>query len=824
MKVNIAILVFLAQAVFLLIFTLPGFAQESWEWQHPEPLGTVPRGVQIIDENTIYFTGSSGAFYKTTDAGQSWDISYLNTLSSISSPHFANAQVGFVSANNGKIFKTTDAGDTWQMIYEDPGGFQYQGIDVYDENNIVIAAQKSFTDSKVLITSDGGETWKVFDSGVSENADSIFYSGGIWDVDIVSPDTIYARGGGEGEYEAFYQTFDGGDNWDVSEVSVEGDVLVSSYMEALQFVNDAVGFVVGPGGGIFKTVNGGESWKRVNSQVEGEEYYLNNIFFLNEQKGWVGGFDNDFSSYTPAPLFYTNDGGETWTEVDWVDDERFLDQITFYDENLGYAIGRTNGGVYRTTDGGSSWEALFGESIRSALFGIDATDDQNAWAVGADGAILATSNGGENWNVQNSDALKTLRDIQFLDTQNGWAVGDNGTVITTTNGGENWTIVETGVDENLRSIKMLNPTNGWIVGDNSLVLKTSDGGDSWESESLFPDDTLQLNSIVFIDDSKGWLGGEEGTILHTADGGETWNSQETGLLDFDINDFFFLDENNGWAVCSGGASNVFGRIIRTQDGGTTWEQVATNFPYAFYAVHFVSPTKGWIAGFGFSGNNLLVTNDGGETWNTDTNLRTTGTIYSLDFVGEGNGWVTGGSGSILKYFYPVPVVTDFSPKRGYRGIEVTINGEYFTDATTVKFNDAEAEFTVLDDNTISAIVPGTTDGAITVVTPLGTGVSDELFTIEIATGIEDGIEDLIKIYPNPNNGSFSIQLSRSSGQEAEGEITLHNALGRKIPGNISTIENGKLYMDYTSSALPPGMYILNISTGKRVVKRKILVE
>ena len=71
MKINIAILNFLAQAVFLMIFTLPGFAQESWEWQHPEPLGTVPRGVQIIDENTIYFTGGSGAFYKTTDAGQS---------------------------------------------------------------------------------------------------------------------------------------------------------------------------------------------------------------------------------------------------------------------------------------------------------------------------------------------------------------------------------------------------------------------------------------------------------------------------------------------------------------------------------------------------------------------------------------------------------------------------------------------------------------------------------------------------------------------------------------------------------------------------------
>ena len=309
MKKNIPILKFTALAAFLLIFSMPSFAQERWDWQHPRPLGAAPRGVQIIDENTIYFTGGSGAFYKTTDAGQSWDISYLNTSSSISSPHFVNAQVGFVTSRDHRIFKTTNAGETWEVIYEDSDEFQYQGIDFYDENNIVIAAQKSFTDSKVLITSDGGETWTAYDSGVSENADSIFYSGGIWEVDIISPDTIYARGGGAGTYEAFYRTFDGGSNWETFEISVEGDTLVSSYMEALEFVNDTVGFVAGPGGGIFKTEDSGTSWRRVNSQTEGEAYYFSNFFFLDEQTGWVGGFDNDFSSYTPAPLFFTKRWG-----------------------------------------------------------------------------------------------------------------------------------------------------------------------------------------------------------------------------------------------------------------------------------------------------------------------------------------------------------------------------------------------------------------------------------------------------------------------------------------------------------------------------------
>ena len=63
----------------------------------------------------------------------------------------------------------------------------------------------------------------------------------------------------------------------------------------------------------------------------------------------------------------------------------------------------------------------------------------------------------------------------------------------------------------------------------------------------------------------------------------------------------------------------------------------------------MSPTKGWIAGFGFAGNHLLVTTDGGTTWSTDNNVRTSGTINSLVFVDERNGWVVGGSGSILKY-------------------------------------------------------------------------------------------------------------------------------------------------------------------------------
>ena len=52
----------------------------------------------------------------------------------------------------------------------------------------------------------------------------------------------------------------------------------------------------------------------------------------------------------------------------------------------------------------------------------------------------------------------------------------------------------------------------------------------------------------------------------------------------------------------------------------------------------------------------------GETMQLEGDLRTSGSIYAIDFVNEGNGWVTGGGGSILKYTNPIPFITDFSPK------------------------------------------------------------------------------------------------------------------------------------------------------------------
>lgn len=109
--------------------------------------------------------------------------------------------------------------------------------------------------------------------------------------------------------------------------------------------------------------------------------------------------------------------------------------VQFLDAAIGWAIGK-NGAVLRTTNGGASW-ALQTSNTTLDLSGLFAVDGDHAWAVGNLGAIVATSNGGQTWAGQ-AAAGPWLWDVAFTSLQDGWAVGEGGTLLRTTNGGASW--------------------------------------------------------------------------------------------------------------------------------------------------------------------------------------------------------------------------------------------------------------------------------------------------------------------------------------------------------------------------------------------------
>ena len=80
--------------------------------------------------------------------------------------------------------------------------------------------------------------------------------------------------------------------------------------------------------------------------------------------------------------------------------------------------------------------------------------------------------------------LKRFYDLSFIDEYHGWAVGYNGTILKTTDGGANWIILNSQTNLSLNSVIFIDQNIGWAVGWEGIILHTTDGGLTWNSESL----------------------------------------------------------------------------------------------------------------------------------------------------------------------------------------------------------------------------------------------------------------------------------------------------------------------------------------------------
>jgi len=200
------------------------------------------------------------------------------------------------------------------------------------------------------------------------------------------------------------------------------------------------------------------------------------------------------------------------------------------------------------------------------LNSIHFIDNNTGWAVGTEGIILNTTDGGTNWYPQTSGTTEWLYSVHFANDTTGWAVGGVGTILKTTDGGTIWTPQTSGTSLWLNSVHFANDTTGWVVGNGfgnplRIILKTTDGGINWIPQTSGT--TEHLNSIHFIDNNTGWAVGTEGTILYTTNGGEKWCSQTSGTIET-LTSVYFTDSNTGWAV------GYNGTILKTTNGGVSF--------------------------------------------------------------------------------------------------------------------------------------------------------------------------------------------------------------------------------------------------------------
>src|SRR5262245_44747933 len=128
----------------------------------------------------------------------------------------------------------------------------------------------------------------------------------------------------------------------------------------------------------------------------------------------------------------------------------------------------------------------------------------------------------------------TLRAVQFIDAREGWAVGDEGVVWHTIDGGKSWERLPTGTRASLRGVCFLSPFLGWVVGRDEqphgggsvgVLLFTRDGGLKWQR--LLHGALPGLNQVRFTDPKTGYIFGDSADqfgsgVFKTVDGGKTW--------------------------------------------------------------------------------------------------------------------------------------------------------------------------------------------------------------------------------------------------------------------------------------------------------------
>lgn len=331
-------------------------------------------------------------------------------------------------------------------------------------------------------------------------------------------------------------------------------------------------------------------------------------------------------------LLKSVDGGIHWSSLNSPGNYRFM-SVWFSDPLHGWVTGAnlywlgTGSAIFHTNDGGLTWQCQYNNISKDLIYDITFTDPLHGYAAG-DRFIAVTHDGGQNWLTQNID--HSLIAIDFANDSTGWASGPFGVIYKTTDYGETWVKQPSTSTALINSICFLNDSVGMMVGNGGRVLQTNNAGNTWTWFSI--PGGLSLQDVVLLNDTTAIVvGGYYSTVcLKTTDNGATWISVDVPTS-APLNGICFIDQTTGWCVGDDG------KILVTGDGGESWEAQSRHLTQEWLKrVQFVDSLTGWTVG----GNAILKTSDGGKNWEALPN-DSSWHFENLRFLNSNIGWVVG---------------------------------------------------------------------------------------------------------------------------------------------------------------------------------------
>ncbi|HEX5886090.1 MAG TPA: hypothetical protein VFY67_16225, partial [Pyrinomonadaceae bacterium] len=539
--------------------------------------------------NVYYYGATGGGVWKTTDGGINWDSvsdgSVFGTGSvgaigiSDSDPNVVYVGMGEspirgnVSHGDG-VYKSNDAGKTWKHIgLEDTR--QIPRIRVHPKNpDLVYVAALGHVwgpneQRGVFRSKDGGKTWeKVLSRGNKAGAIDLILDPG-------NPNTIYA-----GFWEVYRKPW----------------TLESG----------------GPGGGIFKSTDGGDTWIELTKNPGLPRGMIGKVGIAvspaNPERVWA------IVEAEDGGVFRSDNGGQTWTKVN---EERRLRQRAWYYTRI-YADPKNvdsvyvlNVGFFRSNDGGRTYNTISVPHGDNHDLWI-APDDPNRMIQSNDGGANVSFNGGRSWTEQDQPTAQFYRvalDNDFPYNVYG-AQQDNSTVRiasrTTGNsiGTRDWYDVGGG-------------ESGWIAPspkDSNIVYAGSYGG----LTTRYDHRTGQERNISPYPNNPMGAGADVLKYRFQWNFPIIFSAHDPNTLYAAANVLFkSTDEGNSWQVISPDLT----RNDKTKQGASGGPITKDNTSVEYYATIFAAMESPVQAGTIWTGSDdglIHISRDGGSNWSNVT--------------------------------------------------------------------------------------------------------------------------------------------------------------------------------------------------------------
>lgn len=336
---------------------VPAVASFDWRPTNAPVASSRTDDIWFLDPKIGWAVNSNGSIVHTTDGFDSFTTQHQDIPPVGGEPvyfrclAFATPTRGWAGTlTAGKTLFETKDGKTWTQVTNLPvqPPSAICGMHAVDDQ-VVYASGTNYPNRppRMMKSTDGGQTWTAW--SMKTWADLLI------DCYFTSPTRGWVVGGKTDQPNpnrlnvkpVVLLTEDGGQTWVNRVADIQDQFPLGEWGWKIQFLNDQLGFVSLENftdAAILKTTNGGQTWKRLKVNDPQGNVNLEGIGFLDDQRGWVGGWGPGGFGSPGEPQGLSSatlDGGESWQNANEIG--LYINRFRFLGNPLqvGYASGLT---------------------------------------------------------------------------------------------------------------------------------------------------------------------------------------------------------------------------------------------------------------------------------------------------------------------------------------------------------------------------------------------------------------------------------------------------------------------------------------------------